>query len=111
MDLNQLDREKSKLILKCDEDRRQMVSSFDELDHQLSVPQLGMTAGTLLLPKLKLLVPVLGFVLPSLLRRSKSETRKKTMGLFKMIGLGISILQKTSLLSRGLKVLPKLWPR
>lgn len=108
MNSRKLEQEKLLLIRQCEVDRQWMADCLDELEEKTSWAQLAITGASIAAPKLKLLVPVLNYVLPKLL--SAKVTGGAVGGVRNFISVVLDTAQKAMTLSKGLSFLPKLLP-
>lgn len=108
MNIHLLSRKKELLIRQCELDRQKLSHCFDELDRKTSWTQLAITGGVLLAPKMKLLIPVLTFIVPKFLA---STSGKGAAGSMKRgVAVVIDLVQKALVFNKGLKILPQLLP-
>ncbi len=96
------------LIRQCEVDRQKLYDCFDELEDKTSWAQLAITGATMVAPKMKLMLPVIQFLLPKLL--SSSAAKDATGGIRQVITTALEFAQKVLAVGKGLKVLPSLLP-
>jgi len=102
-----LAKEKQLLLVQCDLDRKRLVGCVADLESRTTWVQLGAQLSLFLAPRLKVLLPVAGFLLPRLL--SGVMTGKKgtvsAKSVFGKVGQGVLMVsgvgKKISLLLRA----------
>ncbi len=109
MNALRLKQEKQLLIRQCEVDRQKLYDCFEELEEKTSWMQLAIAGATIAAPKMKLLIPVIGFLLPKLL---SSNAAKGASGSFRQtLSVASGIAQKVVAVSKGLKLIPQFLPR
>jgi len=103
-----LKQEKQILIRQCEADRQKLHECFAELEGKTSWAQLAIMGTSMMAPKLKLMLPVIKFLLPKLL--SSGAAQEATGGVKQAITTAVEFAQKLLAVGKGLKVLPQLLP-
>ena len=93
----------------CNVDRQKLYDCFEELEVKTGWAQLAFTGAGLVAPKLKMFLPLAGFILPRLM--SKVSSNQASNGLKNIISTALDMTQKVMMVSKGLNVLPQLFSR
>lgn len=96
------------LVRQCEVDRQRLYDCFEELEEKTSWAQLAITGAALVAPKLKLMLPVIQFLLPKLL--SSNAAKDATGGIRHAVTAALEFVQKILAVGKGMKVLPQLFP-
>ena len=108
MNTARLKQQKRLLIRQCDVDRQKLYDCFEELEEKTSWAQLAVAGATVMAPKLKLMMPVIQFILPKIL--SSGAAQDAAGGIKHVVSTALEFVQKLLLAGKGLKGLQGLLP-